>query len=92
MREDITAGVTAGVQNYIISAVPVGITAPTINVSLGSSICSDTKCKYDFQRSSEMSAHYYSVYVTAKNLLFYGYSDRQNCSNIEISKECIFLW
>ena len=90
MGEEITAGITASVQDYIISAVPIGIAAPAINASLGasdSSICTDTKCEYNFQRSSEMSALYYSLYVTAKNLLSDGYSDRQICSNLTISKE-----
>ena len=89
MGEDITAGITVNVQNYIISVVPVGIVAPAINASLGASdshVCTDTKCEYDFQRSSQMSALYYSVYVTAKNLLSDGYSERQICSNLTISK------
>ena len=33
-----------------------------------------------------MSALYYSVMVTAKNLLTDGYSERQVCSNTTISK------
>ena len=87
--EDITASITASVQKYIINAEPIGITAPAINVTLSAfdhSVCSSTKCKHDFQSTSDMSALHYSVYVIAKNILSDGYSEGRICSNLTISK------
>ena len=87
--EDITASITASVNKYIINAVPIGISAPAINVTLGAfdhSVCSSTKCKHDFQSTSDMSALHYSVYVIAKNILPDGYSEGRICSNLTISK------
>ena len=89
MGEDITAGITASVQKYIINAVPIGITAPAINVTLSAfdhSVCSSTKCKHDLQSTSDMSALHYSVYVIAKNILPHGFSEKQICNNLIISE------
>lgn len=87
--EDITAGITADVQKYIISLVPVGIAAPAINATLGATdrnVCSSKRCKFDFERIEEMLALYYDLYITAKNLLTDGYGEAQICSNLTISK------
>ena len=89
MGEEITASITASVQNYIISAVPIGLTAPAINVTLSAldrSVCSSTKCEHDFPSTTDMSALHYSVYVIAKNILSDGYSEAQICSNVKISE------
>ena len=90
--EDITASITASVQEYIVSAVPIGISAPAINVTLEAfdhSVCSSTKCKHDFQSTSDMSALHYSVHVIAKNILPDGYSDGRICSNLTIGTKQI---
>ena len=78
--EDIAHGITARVQNYIISAEPLG------NVTLDandSSICSFAVCKYSFKGTTETLD---SIHITAKNLLPEGYSESQVCSNTTISK------
>ena len=89
ISEDITDGITARVQNYTISAVPIGVAAPAINLTLeasNSSVCIADTCKVDFQSISNMTALYYSVHVTAKNLLIDGYSEGQVCSNTSIGE------
>ena len=91
LKEDITASITASVQEYIISAIPIVIAAPAINVTLGAidhSVCSSTKCRHNFQRIGDMSALHYNVNVIAKNLLSDGYSDGRICNNMTISKKC----
>ena len=89
LKEDITASITASVQEYIISAIPIVIAAPAINVTLGAidhSVCSSTKCRHNFQRIGDMSALHYNVNVIAKNLLSDGYSDGRICNNLTIGK------
>jgi hypothetical protein len=83
LNEDITDGITASVQDYIISAVPTGTSSPAINISLSAtdpSICINT-CEYAFQGTAEMTSLHYSIFVTAKNLLSHGYSEARVCSN-----------
>ena len=50
--------------------VPIAATAPLINITIRASdddVCK-TKCKYTLWDNNEMSALYYSVFVTAKNI------------------------
>ena len=44
-------------------------------------------CTHVFQPTSEMTALYYSVFVTAKNILVDGYGQRKLCSSKAISKK-----
>ena len=84
----ITDGITARVQRYLISAVPISVSAPAINVSVGATdetVCTNV-CEYQFQNTTEMLALYYSVFVIAKNILADGYSESELCSNKTISK------
>ena len=85
--EQITAGITANVQSYNISIVPIAVAAPTINITIHNDISScGAECMYIFQNTTEMTALYYSVFVTAKNILIDGYGESTICSNQTISK------
>ena len=90
LGEDITDGITASVQQYTISAVPFGLTAPEINLTLDASnymVCTSTKCKADFQSASQLTALSYDVSIVAKNSLNDGYSEHQVCSNMTIGRD-----
>ena len=89
--EQITADITADVQSYNVSIVPIGVTAPTINIIIDNdlSTCGDV-CSYVFQPTSEMTALHYSVFVTAKNILIDGYGESTICSSQAISKGILY--
>ena len=73
--------------------VPIAATAPLINITIRASdddVCK-TKCKYTLWDNNEMSALYYSVFVTAKNILSDGYGEGKTCSNKTISKELVLI-
>ena len=86
--DDITAGISASVQHYITSAVPNGVAAPEINMTLEAhdeSVCNGN-CHYTFNDFTGMTALYYSITVIAKNVLHHGYSEGRMCNNIPICK------
>ena len=87
---NITDHLSANVLSYTISVVPVEIAAPEINVTIMAddlSSCTNMTCKYTFEDLTEMSVLSYNIYVTAKNILFDGYSENSKCTNRPISKK-----
>ena len=93
MNENITDdGISANVTSYIISAVPIGISVPEINITLDARnehLCNNT-CHHTFHNTSGMLAVYYSWILSAKNDLLDGYSDIKMCSYIPICKAILF--
>lgn len=91
LGENITDSISANVVNYTISIVPVESSVPERNITImahDQSSCTYSVCKYTiFNNLTEMSAHSYNVYVTAKNTLFDGHSEKKTCNNRPISKK-----
>ena len=91
--KQITPEITAHIQSYQVRLISTAsrcsadittdIVGCTTLITLGnlSTLCRDN-CVYTFKNTSELTALYYSVLVTAKNLLDYGKS--QHCGNYNI--------
>ena len=93
-QDQITASIPAHVQSYVINAIPTQLAGQEVNVTLEANDngqCISTICQYTFQTMTEMTGLYYSFYISAKNILFDGYSTRRICNNMPICKMIIFL-
>ena len=86
---DISVNISAAIESYTISTVPLGVESSGINATIEASdhsSCS-TSCKYCVKNLTVMSAPTYTIYITANDLLSDEYTEKTECTDGPISKD-----
>ena len=76
--ELIAPGITADIKSYQVSAIPSEQSHNITVAVTADSVCRD-QCHFVYKNTGNMTALFYTLFVTATNIL--GLGEKQSCNN-----------